>query len=444
MRAPALLAAALLSVKIRTLPSPRCSAADDDDANRLLSSRIDAMRKAEAQAEAKRAALLMERIASVEAADEREAAMATCSFARLPVVCFDAMLPGQRLELTTEDPTLCDFLMQLGLGGMFCMTSLDPRERRVRRHGVVVRIALVDVARSREGVPVGYGAPTLIRTSLVGRTRCVLIDERASQALGRWRRQYDPEGDEPRLGWGEEPLLSLPEGVVAEGVVAEGVVAEGIGATAVAQGAGINGEDEGAADEDVAPSDPWVPLRVRLLHGEAELVTTERMPSTGGGSSSSSAGAGVGGLGSSAADMPADAVARAAAAKELELAELAGAVLSALAEWEALARDSATYANVDVACAGLRVQNGFPALRRDPAALLDGVKLDLGPRPDARAQPTAFALWVAALLNPLPALGVAPELRASVLMAVSAEQRLLVVERGLRRSIANLRGEQPL
>jgi hypothetical protein len=29
-------------------------------------------------------------------------------------------------------------------------------------------------------------------------------------------------------------------------------------------------------------------------------------------------------------------------------------------------------------------------------------------------------------------------------MAVSAEQRLLVVERGLRRSIANLRGEQPL
>ena len=129
MRAPALLAAALLSVKIRTLPSPRCSAADDDDANRLLSSRIDAMRKAEAQAEAKRAALLMERIASVEAADEREAAMATCSFARLPVVCFDAMLPGQRLELTTEDPTLCDFLMQLGLGGMFCMTSLDPRER---------------------------------------------------------------------------------------------------------------------------------------------------------------------------------------------------------------------------------------------------------------------------------------------------------------------------
>lgn len=186
-------------------------------------------------------------------------------------------------------------------------------------------------------------------------------------------------------------------------------------AAGAAQGAGINGEDKGAADEDVAPSDPWVPLRVRLLHGEAELVTTERMPSTGGGSSSSSAGAGVGGFGSSAADMPADAVARAAAAKELDLAELAGAVLSALAEWEALARDSATYANVDVACAGLRVQNGLPALRRDPAALLDGVKLDLGPRPDARAQPTAFALWVAALLNPLPALGVAPELRASVL-----------------------------
>ncbi len=65
-----------------------------------------------------------------------------------------------------------------------------------------------------------------------------MIDERASQALGRWRRQYVPEGDEPRLGWVEEPLLSLPEGVVSEseGVVAEGVVAEGIGATAVAQG----------------------------------------------------------------------------------------------------------------------------------------------------------------------------------------------------------------
>jgi hypothetical protein len=30
------------------------------------------------------------------------------------------------------------------------------------------------------------------------------------------------------------------------------------------------------------------------------------------------------------------------------------------------------------------------------------------------------------------------------IVAVSAEKRLLVVERGLRRSIANLRGEQPL
>ena len=139
-------------------------------------------------------------------------------------------------------------------------------------------------------------------------------------------------------------------------------------AAGAAQGAGINGEDKGAADEDVAPSDPWVPLRVRLLHGEAELVTTERMPSTGGGSISSSAGAGVGGLGSSAADMPADAVARAAAAKELELAELAGAVLSALAEWEALARDSATYAKVDVACAGLRVQNGTARPKWSPGA----------------------------------------------------------------------------
>eukprot|EP00965_Chrysotila_dentata_P216546 6189440-Pleurochrysis_carterae.AAC.2 len=68
---------------------------------------------------------------------------------------------------------------------------------------------------------------------------------------------------------------------------------------------------------------------------------------------------------------------------------------------------------------------------------------DIGPMPPVTA-PTALALWGAALINPLPPLGVAPEVRATVLSAPDAHARLRCLERALRRSIANLEGRLPL
>lgn len=82
---------------------------------------------------------------------------------------------------------------------------------------------------------------------------------------------------------------------------------------------------------------------------------------------------------------------------------------------------------------------------------INDVLADLGPMPDA-SLPNARALWVAGLLNPLPALGtssskkfavmgptVAPEIRLSALMAGTVEARLSAVEMGLTTSLRTLR-----
>jgi len=424
-----MLLGALLSP--RPHPPIRCCAPAADEGDDVLRRRMDALRAAEAEAqqklESERSAALRERIADVVAADQREALMTVSQTAELPVVCLDALLPGQRLELTTEDPCLCAFLQELGLGGLFCMVSLDPRRRRLRRHGVVARVALMDVARRRDGIPVGFGAPTAVRTSLVGRTRCVLVESPESDRAwcGRWRREHDPNGDAPALGWREEPLMSLPEGFVAT-ASADEAAEEAAGAATepseASEAAMEATEASEAATEAPEHTVPWTTLRVRLLHGEDDLLSTT--PSA-----------------ASAASSSADAASVAEAAGDLE--RRIHSLLAALEQWTELARDPATYDNTDVV-AGLRVTHGQPGLRRDAARLLDAVLDDLGPRPEPTTHPTAFALWVAALINPHPPMGVAPELRAAVLQATCAPDRLRIVERGLRRSIANLEGVQPL
>ena len=85
------------------------------------------------------------------------------------------------------------------------------------------------------------------------------------------------------------------------------------------------------------------------------------------------------------------------------------------------------------------VRNG--GRERSPGQL-DGVLRDLGPMPEA-ATPSARALWIAGLINPLPALGVALEVRPAALMAPTAEVRLQVVEMGLQDSIERLKSPGP-
>jgi len=85
------------------------------------------------------------------------------------------------------------------------------------------------------------------------------------------------------------------------------------------------------------------------------------------------------------------------------------------------------------------VRNG--GRERSPGQL-DGVLRDLGPMPEAGA-PSARALWIAGLINPLPALGVALEVRPSARMAPTAEMRLQVVEMGLQDSIERLKSPGP-
>ena len=72
-----------------------------------------------------------------------------------------------------------------------------------------------------------------------------------------------------------------------------------------------------------------------------------------------------------------------------------------------------------------------------------GVLDELGPMP-APNEPTALAFWGAALVNPLPPMGIALEIRGKMLEAKSIDERLIHLERTVTRSIANLNGTNPL
>jgi len=71
---------------------------------------------------------------------------------------------------------------------------------------------------------------------------------------------------------------------------------------------------------------------------------------------------------------------------------------------------------------------------------LEGILEDLGEIPN---EPNMRALWVAGLINPLPALGVALEVRPAVLTARTTSRRLSMAEQGLRDSIDRIRRPGP-
>ena len=130
----------------------------------------------------------------------------------LPVIAFDSLLPNQRMSGRTSDITFARMLARLGLGGLFCMVSVNHTQRKIRRNGVVCRIELID-APNADGVSSNGNIMTAVDFQLVGLRRCrvVGIPEGMKARIGRWRRQYDPDGEESVLGFGEERFVDVDE-----------------------------------------------------------------------------------------------------------------------------------------------------------------------------------------------------------------------------------------
>jgi Lon protease-like protein len=59
-------------------------------------------------------------------------------------------------------------------------------------------------------------------------------------------------------------------------------------------------------------------------------------------------------------------------------------------------------------------------------------------------EPSERAFWIGALINPLPGMGVAMEIRPTVLMARTAEERISVVHSAVLASIKHMDGSAPL
>jgi len=68
---------------------------------------------------------------------------------------------------------------------------------------------------------------------------------------------------------------------------------------------------------------------------------------------------------------------------------------------------------------------------------------DLGEIPPIE-EPSELAFWIGALINPIPALGVAMEIRPALLTAKTAEERVDVALQGILRSIKHMDGTQPM
>lgn len=74
---------------------------------------------------------------------------------------------------------------------------------------------------------------------------------------------------------------------------------------------------------------------------------------------------------------------------------------------------------------------------------IDRLLLDLGEVPHS-TNPNDLAFWVGALINPLPGMGVALEIRPALLMAKTSNDRMEVALHGIKTSIEHMDGTKPL
>ncbi len=187
------------------------NAADDDNDEAFSKSLMQRIAEVQ-ESESVFVSGLQNRVNKVVEADELDTLLLSkdennITIVDLPVVTMDALLPNQRLQGSTTDPTFCNFLCELGLGGSFVMTSINNRQRRIRRFGVVAKIELVDVDAKSDSN--SLFSPTSVTFCIVGSKRVEVLGptERMKTRIGRWRRSYDPDGEESRLGWGIENFV---------------------------------------------------------------------------------------------------------------------------------------------------------------------------------------------------------------------------------------------
>ena len=74
---------------------------------------------------------------------------------------------------------------------------------------------------------------------------------------------------------------------------------------------------------------------------------------------------------------------------------------------------------------------------------IDTLLKDIG-KPPSPDEPSELASWVGALVNPLPGMGVAMEIRPQLLMAKTAEERVRVALKGITESIQHMNGTRRL
>ena len=158
---------------------------------------------------------LQKRVQSITRADEFDS---TSGMVSLPVICLDALLPNQRLSGATTDPAFINILRYLGLGGSFVMTSINNRQRKIRRFGTICRIELVDVENDGNNYDNDdmLSIPTSVTFTIAGKRRCEILGNKRidmKTCIGRWRRGYDPDGEESRVSTTRATYVHLILGI---------------------------------------------------------------------------------------------------------------------------------------------------------------------------------------------------------------------------------------
>jgi hypothetical protein len=426
-----------------TNSSSLSSSTDASMIGSLLAQRIQQLQDQQSKKDQATLQILHSRIQEVRASEQmnNQIFSTTPQLVQLPVMTMDALLPKQRLEGRTDDPTFCCFLRELGLGGWFVMTSLDPVLRKIRRHGVVVKIEALDtllnnntnkkdttLTKSHHDSSM-TSIPTAVEFELLGMSPCRILGPNTTsttttmsttttgtmkQRTGRWRRAHDPNGEESVLGWGIETFVDASPEIIRDPINER---YNNVTNNATAIDAANDHDDH---DESMLDCTVWNTLNV-LVNVDSLLAAADNNNNNNNRNADDST----------------------------HLAEKVEQLTQLVDEWYSLASNTNTYQNSNVTAA-TRIRPGEPALWIEPDKLLAKVSRQLGPRPRINHRNSTyydanqFCLWAAAMINPLPPLGVSMEIRGKILEAPTVQRRLQVLEFGLRRSIDNLKGIKPL